>query len=114
MALRAAIYLAAQGPTGLRETAQCCHSKTAYLVNQLESRGIRRRHPERPYFNEVLVRLDEPVHAALARADAAGILAGYAVGAHYPDRADCLLIAVTERRTKAEMDRLVDILSAGR
>lgn len=113
LALRAAIYLAALGPQGLREVAQCCHSKAAYLVNQLEARGIRRRHPERPFFNEVLVQLTEPVAAVLARADAAGILAGYAPGVHYPEFADCLLVAVTERRSRSDLDRLVDVLSGG-
>ena len=33
--LRAAVYLVAMGPRGLREVAQLCHSKTAYLVAQL-------------------------------------------------------------------------------
>jgi glycine dehydrogenase subunit 1 len=113
LALRAAIYLAAMGPQGLREVSQLCHDKAAYLVARLAARGIHRRFPDRPYFNEVLVRLDEPVGAALRRADDAGILAGYPVGQHYPHVADCLLIAVTERRTRAEIDRLVDVLAAG-
>jgi glycine dehydrogenase subunit 1 len=113
LALRAAVYLAAMGPTGLREVAQLCHSKTAYLVAQLEARGIRRRFPERPYFNEVLVQLREPVEAAIRRAHGAGMLAGYAVGRHYPHVTDCLLIAVTERRTREEIDRLVEVLAAG-
>ena len=112
MALRAAVYLAAMGPQGVREVAQLCHSKTAYLVQQLESRGIARRHADRPFFNELLVRLNEPVRDAIARADAAGILAGYPVGEHFPDLGDCLLIATTEQRTRAEIDRLVEVLAA--
>lgn len=111
LALRAAIYLAAIGPAGLRATAQCCHSKTAYLVARLEARGILRRHPGRLFFNEVLVQLAEPVAAVLARADAAGILAGCPVGGWYAEHADCLLIAVTEKRTRAEIDRLVEVLA---
>ena len=110
LALRAAVYLAAMGPSGLREVAQLCHDKAAYLVAQLEARGVRRRYPGRPYFNEVLVQLTEPVDAVVRRADEAGILAGYPVGNDYPQFADCLLIAVTERRTRAEIDRLVDVL----
>jgi glycine dehydrogenase subunit 1 len=113
LALRAAIYLAAMGPAGLREVAQLCHNKAAYLVAQLAARGVHRRFPDRPYFNEVLVRLAEPVDAVIRRADDAGILAGVPVGEHYPQFADCLLVAVTERRTREEIDRLVDVL-AGR
>lgn len=110
LALRAAVYLAAMGPRGLREVAQLCHNKAAYLVAQLDARGVRRRFPERPYFNEVLVQLTEPVEAVIRRGDEAGILAGCPVGEHYPQFADCLLIAVTERRTREEIDRLVDVL----
>ena len=112
MALRAAVYLAAMGPHGLREVAQLCHNKAAYLVAQLEARGVRRRFPDRPYFNEVLVQLHEPVAAVLRRADEAGILAGCPVGEHYPQFADCLLVAVTECRRREEIDRLVEVLSS--
>ena len=111
LALRAAIYLAAVGPRGLREVAQLCHSKAAYLVAQLDARGVRRRFPGRPYFNEVLVQLAEPVDEVIRRADDAGILAGYPAGRDYPQFADCLLIAVTERRTREEIDRLVQVLA---
>jgi glycine dehydrogenase subunit 1 len=40
-----------------------------------------------------------------------GILAGVPLGRWYPDLADCLLVAVTERRTKEEIDRLVQFLA---
>lgn len=113
LALRAAIYLAALGPHGLRDIAQCCHSKAAYLVKRLAERGIHRCHPGRPFFNEVLVRLNEPTSAALKRAAGTGILAGYSVADHYPGRENCLLIAVTERRTRGEIDALVEVLSQG-
>lgn len=94
--------------------AQLCHNKAAYLVAQLAARGVGRRFPDRPYFNEVLVRLAEPVDAVIRRADDAGILAGVPVGEHYPQFADCLLVAVTERRTREEVDRLVDVLAGAR
>lgn len=113
LALRAVVYLAAMGPTGLREVAQLCHNKAAYLVAQLEARGVRRRFPDRPHFNEVLVQLTEPVDAVIRRADEAAILAGYPVSRDYPQFTDCLLVAVTERRTREEIDRLVEVL-AGR
>jgi glycine dehydrogenase subunit 1 len=112
LALRASVYLAAMGPAGLRQAAQLCHNKAAYLLSQLRERGIHPRFPQ-PVFNEVLVQLDRPVEEVLEEAGKAGILAGYAIGRDYPELADCLLIAVTEKRTKAEIDRLVEIL-AGR
>ena len=112
LALRASVYLATMGPAGLREAAQLCYNKTHYLVERLKHAGVQRRFPQQPFFNEVLVRLDRPVPEVLDDASRAGILAGYPVGQDYPDLSDCLLVAVTEKRTKAEIDRLVELLAA--
>jgi glycine dehydrogenase subunit 1 len=111
LALRASVYMAAMGPAGLRQAAQLCYNKATYLVDQLAAAGIQRKFPNQPYFNEVLVQLNHPVEEILKTASQQGILAGYAVGKDYPELADCLLIAVTEKRTKAEIDSLVGLLS---
>ena len=113
LALRASVYLAAMGPAGLRQAAQHCYNKTHYLVDQLNQTGINRKFPQQPFFNEVLVQLKRPVDQVLDEASRAGFLAGYSVGTDYPELADCLLIAVTEKRTRAEIDRLIELLSAG-
>jgi len=110
LALRASIYLAAMGPKGLREAAQLCHNKAAYLAGRLKDVGLSLKYPQHPFFNELLVRLKRPVDEVLAGASKAGILAGYAVGRDYPELQNCLLVAVTERRTKGEMDGLVEVL----
>jgi len=111
LALRASVYMAAMGPAGLRQAAQLCHNKAVYLCEQLKKSGIERRFPAQPYFNEILVKLNRPVDEALRDANNAGIAAGYAVGRDYPELADCLLIAVTEKRTREEIDRLVGVLA---
>jgi glycine dehydrogenase subunit 1 len=111
LALRASVYLAAMGPHGLREAAQLCFNKAAYLRDQLKAAGIEMRYPTRPFFNELLVKLDRPVTDVLKQASDTGVLAGYPVGDDYPEFKECLLIAVTEKRTKAEIDRLVELLS---
>jgi len=111
LALRASVYMAAMGPRGLREAAQQCFNKASYLVDRLKSAGIERRFPQQRFFNEILVKLDAPVEEVLDKAHAAGVLAGYPVGRDYPELSDCLLIAVTEKRTKAEIDQLVDLLA---
>jgi glycine dehydrogenase subunit 1 len=102
------------GPQGIREAAQLCFNKASYLAQRLTEAGIPLRYPQQAFFNELLVKLDRPAKEILDEASDAGFLAGYAVGEHYPDLADCLLVAVTEKRTKAEMDALADILSSGR
>jgi len=41
-----------------------------------------------------------------------GIFAGVPLGRWYPDMADCMLVAVTEKRTRAEIDRLAEVIHA--
>jgi glycine dehydrogenase subunit 1 len=110
LALRASVYMAAMGPAGMRQAAQLCHDKAAYLAQRLQEAGLPLRY-DQPYFNEVLVRLNRPMDDVLADAAEAGILPGYPVGREYPELDDCLLVAVTEKRTRTEIDRLVDVLS---
>jgi glycine dehydrogenase subunit 1 len=110
LALRAAVYLAAMGPNGMRHVAQLCFSKATYLANRLNDVGLALKFPHQPFFNEILVQLKRPVQDVLASACDQGILAGYPIGNDYPNLSDCLLIAVTEKRTKQEMDRLVDVI----
>ena len=111
LALRASVYLAAMGPKGLREAAQLCCDKASYLVGELKAAGLERRFAQHPFFNEVLIQLNRPVDEVLDEASRAGVLAGYPIGRDYPELADCLLIAVTEKRTRAEIDRLVELLA---
>jgi glycine dehydrogenase subunit 1 len=110
LALRASVYMAAMGPAGMREAAQLCYNKTSYLIERLNQAGMQRRFPQQPFFNEVLIRLHRPVDMVLDEASRAGVLAGYAIGQDCPEFSDCLLIAVTEKRTREEIDRLVDLL----
>ena len=111
LALRASVYMAAMGPKGLREVAQLCFNKAGYLAAALAQRGISLKYPQQPFFNELLVQLKRPVAQVLKQAREQSILAGYEIGRDYPELADCLLIAVTEKRTKEELDRLVNLLA---
>jgi glycine dehydrogenase subunit 1 len=112
LALRASVYMATMGPAGLKQAAQLCYNKAHYLVDRLKHAGVQRKFPQQPFFNEVLIQLDRPVQDVLDDASRSGILAGYPIGQDYPELSDCLLIAVTEKRTKAEIDRLVELLAA--
>jgi glycine dehydrogenase subunit 1 len=105
LALRATVYLAALGPAGLRETAELCLRKAHYAAERLSkvSTGPRFR---RPFFKEFAVRLKGEVPASLVKLRGAGYLAGLALGRWYPELADSLLVTVTEKRTKSEIDGL--------
>ena len=107
IALRAAVYLASMGPEGMRQVAELCLQKARYAAQQLTSGRSFSPAFDRPTFKEFAVRsADRPVEEILEAARAEGTLAGVALGRWYPELADCLLVAVTEKRTKAEIDRL--------
>jgi glycine dehydrogenase subunit 1 len=67
---------------------------------------------EAPVAREFAVRLDAPVGAVLDRCAERGIAAGYPLGREYPEHPDGLLVAVTERRTRQQIDDLADALGA--
>jgi glycine dehydrogenase subunit 1 len=109
-ALRAAVFLAALGPQGLRETAALCLQKAHFAAAELAKvPGVSLRFP-RPFFKEFTLRLGGDVPACLKRLRDAGYLAGLPLGRWYPAHADCLTVAVTEKRTRLEIDGLVNAL----
>jgi glycine dehydrogenase subunit 1 len=84
--------------------------RTAYARERLEAiDGVTLLH-EQPVVREFAVKLDVPVAKAIARCREHGVNPGYPLGADYPELADGLLVAITELRTRAEIDRLADVL----
>jgi glycine dehydrogenase subunit 1 len=63
-------------------------------------------------FKEFAVRVGRPAREVVAAALEQGIHPGYALGRDYPGLDDALLIAVTERRTTEEIDRLAEVLAS--
>ncbi len=114
MALRATIYLALLGPEGLREVANLSLQKAHYLAEQLAAKTpLKPAFPNRPFFKEFAVTLPANVDAdaLLERLAADGIFAGVALGRWFPRHKQTLLLAVTEKRTKAEMDAFVETIA---
>jgi glycine dehydrogenase subunit 1 len=112
-ALRATVYLAALGPQGLRETAELCLQKAHYAADRLTAGGRLSAAFDQPYFKEFVVRdSDGRVEDLLAAANDRGILAGVPLAQWYPDLADCFLVTLTEKRTKAEIDFLARCLNS--
>src|SRR5438270_3377878 len=108
MAIAATVYLAWLGPQGLHELGRQCAAKAAYAADRLaEVDGVDLLHPGAPFFKEFAVTLPRP---AVEVRDAL-IGKGYLAGVPLPD-ADgrALLVAVTERRTRREIDRLAAAL----
>jgi glycine dehydrogenase subunit 1 len=96
------------GPQGLRETANLCLQKSRYLAERLCESDRFSLAFEAPTFKEFVIRdAENDVDGLLRTALDTGYLAGLPLGRWYPDLNDCMLIAVTEKRTKREIDGLV-------
>jgi glycine dehydrogenase subunit 1 len=110
VALRAAVYLCWLGLEGIKEVGELCLAKAVYAGQAFASRGLHLEF-KAPFFKEFAVRL--PFDAAGAARMLAGkrILAGIPLGRFYPDLSNCLLVSFTEKRTRAEIDLLVDSLA---
>ena len=110
-ALRASVYLAAMGPVGLRAVAELCLQKTAYARQQINTTDRLEVVFEQPVFKEFVVRdRENAVAELLANAEQAGIFAGVPLGRWYPDLEDCFLFAVTEKRSRRQIDRFVEFV----
>jgi glycine dehydrogenase subunit 1 len=109
-ALGGVIYLAWLGKRGVVELGELLARRTAYARERLGAlNGVELLH-EAPVVREFAVRLEAPVPAVLDRAAEEGIAAGYWLGREYPEYEDGLLIALTERRSREDIDRLADAL----
>ncbi len=103
MALYATIYMSIMGKEGVKEAAQISYDGAHYLCEQLLGTGKVKLVYNKPFFNEFLIQLED-CNTFFDKAIKQGILPGIKVDD------DKLLIAVTEKRTKEEIDTLVGLL----
>jgi glycine dehydrogenase subunit 1 len=108
-ALAGVIYLSWLGKRGVVEIGELMLRRTAYAR---ESLGLEQINPG-PVVREFAVRVPD-LDKAVADARAQGINPGYRLGRDYPEYEDGLLIAITERRTRADIDRLAGVLAGAR
>ncbi len=108
-ALAGLIYLSWLGKHGLVELAELMLRRSHYARETL---GLEAINPG-PVVREFAVRVPD-LDAAFERARAAGINPGYRLGRDYPEYGDGLLVAIIERRTKADIDRLASVLGGVR
>jgi glycine dehydrogenase subunit 1 len=113
LALHVTVYLSLMGPRGLRRAAESCYQHAHYAAAAIARLpGYAVLTPE-PFFHEFIVRCPRPPAELNRRLLAEGILGGLPLGRFYPALADCALYCCTEMNTRAEIDRLCEVLSAG-
>jgi glycine dehydrogenase subunit 1 len=102
MAIAATIYLAWLGPEGLAELGRQCAAKARYAFERLtEIDGVAPMFRDAPFFKEFAIRLPTRAATVLERLAERGFLGGVPL-ADVDEGA--LLVAVTERRSKGEID----------
>ena len=110
--LAATAYLETMGKSGLRSVAEQCLRKAHYAAARIDALpGFAVVTPP-PFFHEFAVRCPRSAAAIAGRLAEQGILAGYPLGRDYAGMDDCLLVAVTEQRTREEIDALVEALAS--
>jgi glycine dehydrogenase subunit 1 len=111
-ALAGVIYMSWLGRRGIVELVELMLQRTAYARERLAAvDGVALLH-DRPVVREFAVELGAPVGAVVARCREQGVNPGYPLGHDYPEHENGLLVAITERRTRADIDRLADVLGA--
>lgn len=109
-ALASAVCMSALGKHGLQELAMLNFQKAHYAKKEIEKLKGYTVAFTSSFFNEFVVKTPKPVHEIISTLIADGILPGYDLGRAYPEFENHLLIAVTDMRTKEEIDRLVSRL----
>ena len=103
MALFVTIYSSVMGKEGLKEAAQLSYAGAHYLCDQLLATGRFTLAYNQPFFNEFCVKFNGNVDELQKKLADNGILGGVKVAD------DVIMFAVTENRTKEEIDRLVEL-----
>ena len=114
LALRTLVYLAQLGPQGLREVGELCCQKAHYAADQLTEKNVGAVTFPYPFFKEFVFTPHAPVEEVIEKAKQAGFNIGPTLNRFETgsEQNNNLLIAVTEKRTREEIDQLVEALTA--
>ena len=108
--LAATVYMVTMGKEGLREVALQSTKKAHYAYEQLIKSGKFKPAFDKPFFKEFALTSDiapEKINEALRKEN---IIGGYDLGKEYPQFENGILYAVTEKRTKDEIDKLTSVM----
>jgi len=109
-ALGGVVYLGWLGRQGLVDLGTLLVQRTAYAREKLSQvEGVTLAH-DAAVVREFAIRIAAPVHAVIERCAAEGVNPGYPLGEEYAEFDDGLLVALTERRSREQIDRLAEVL----
>jgi glycine dehydrogenase subunit 1 len=113
LALRATVYLSLLGPQGLQEAALLCAQKARYAAQRLTKVPGLEMAFRQPYFKQFTLQCRAGARGVIEQARVAGFDLGPALDRYdtQPQAAQRLIVAVTEQRTRAEIDRLAGVLA---
>ena len=104
MALYVTIYMSLMGKQGLKEAAELSYAGAHYLYDELLKTGLFKQKYDQPFFNEFCLTFDGDVDTLLSFCEALGYMAGIKIDDH------TIMFAVTEQRTKEEIDDFVETI----
>ncbi len=109
-ALAALIYMSLIGKEGFKQVASLCYHKAHYLFGKMEELDGWEPMFNQPFFNEFAFKTPIPAQEIVEKMSEKGFFPGIRLDRFYPELDHHLLIAVTEKRTREEMDNLVEAL----
>lgn len=108
--LAATVYMVTLGKEGLKEVATQCAKKSHYAFEQLTKSGKYKPLFDKPFFMEFALTSDKAVEELNKELRQEDIVGGYNLSKDYPQYKNAALYAVTEKRTKADIDKLSSVL----
>lgn len=108
--LAATVYMSLMGKQGIKEVAEQCTKKAHYCYNKLMATGKFKAFSDAPFYKEFAVVSDVPTAELNAKLKEAGFIGGFAADRFYEGIGNVTIIAVTEKRTKEEIDKFVEIM----
>ncbi len=111
MALAATVYLSLLGKQGFKQVANLCYQKAHYAANEIAKLdGYELAFPDTPFFHEFVVKTPKPVENINLHLQEHWILGGFDLSQVYPDMKNQMLVAVTEKISKQDIDDFVAVL----
>lgn len=107
----ATIYMSLMGPDGLKTVAQTAFSHTQYLINALNGvSGVKVLYSSS--FHEFVLQLNTDAAVVVAEMQKKGISCGLLLEPYFPELKNCLLVCVTETKTKEDLDEYISMITA--